>query len=60
MESRRRVKAPIRTQRALLCLQHVTQTGRIHKVGQDHREEHFGILCSPINALQGHEMHPVV
>ena len=57
--SRRRVKAPIRTQRAVLCLQYMTQTGRIHKGGQDCREEQvFGVPCSPINAPQGHEMHP--
>ena len=35
-----------------------TQTGRIHKGGQDCREEQPGTPCSPINALQGHEMHP--
>ena len=34
------------------------QTGRIHKGGQDCREEQPGTPCSPINALQGHEMHP--
>ena len=56
--SRRWVKAPIRTQRAVLCLQYVTQTGKIHKGGQDCREEQPGTPCSPINALQGHEMHP--
>ena len=56
--SRRRVKAPIQTQRAVLCLQYVTQTGRIHKGGQDCHEEQPGTPCSPINALQGHEMHP--
>ena len=50
--SRRRVKAPIRTQRAVLCLQYVTQTGRIHKGGQDCREEQFGTPCSPSNALR--------
>ena len=26
--------------------------------GQDCREEQPGTPCSPINALQGHEMHP--
>ena len=56
--SRRRVRAPIRTQRAVLCLQYVTQTGRIHKGGQDCREEQPGTPRSPINTLQGHEMHP--
>ena len=56
--SRRRVKATIWTQAAVLCPQHGTQTGRIHKVGQDCREEQPGTPCSPINALQGHEMHP--
>ena len=58
VESRRRVKAPIQTQRAMLCLQYVIETGRIHKGGQDCREEQPGTPCSPINALQGHEMHP--
>ena len=57
--SRRRVKATIWTQAAALCPQHGTQTGRIHKGGQDCREEQPGTPCSPINALQGHEMHPV-
>ena len=56
--SHRQVKAPIRTQRAVLCLQYVTQTGKIHKGGQDCREEQFGTPRSPINALQGHEMCP--
>ena len=35
-----------------------TQTGRIHKGGQDCREEQPGTPCSPINAPQDHEMHP--
>ena len=56
--SRRRVKATIQTQAAVLCPQHGTQTGRIYKGGQDCREEQPGTPCSPINALQGHEMHP--
>ena len=51
--SRRRVKAPIRTQRAVLCLQYVTQTGRILKGGQDCREEQPGTPCSPINSPPG-------
>ena len=41
-----------------LCPQYGTQTGRIHKGGQDCREEQPGTPCSPINALQSHEMHP--
>ena len=56
--SRRRAKATIWTQAAVLCPQYGTQTGRIHKGGEDCREEQFGTPCSPINALQGHEMHP--
>ena len=40
------------------CPQYGTQTGRIHKGGQDCREEQPGTPCSPISALQGHEMHP--
>ena len=56
--SRRRAKATIWTQAALLCPQYGTQTGRIHKGGQDCREEQPGTPCSPINALRGHEIHP--
>ena len=56
--SRRRAKATIWTQAVVLCPQYGTQTGRIHKGGQDCREEQPGTPCSPINALQGHEMHP--
>ena len=52
------VKATIQTQRAVLCLQCVTQTNTIHKGGQDRREEQLGTPCSPINATQDHEMHP--
>ena len=51
-------KATIWTQAAVLCPQYGTQTGRIHKGGQDCREEQPGTPCSPINALKGHEMHP--
>ena len=58
MGSRRRVKAPIQTQRAMPCLQYVAQTGGIHKGGQDCLVEQFGTPYSPINALQGHEMYP--
>ena len=32
--------------------------GHIHKGGEDCREEQPGTPCSPINALQDHEMHP--
>ena len=56
--SRRRVKATTQTQRAVVCLQFVAQTDAIHKGGQDWREEQPGTPCSPINALQGNEMHP--
>ena len=56
--SRRWVKATIQTQRAVLCLQYVTQIDTIHKGGQDWREEQPGTPCSPINAPQDHEMHP--
>ena len=56
--SRRRAKATIWTQAAVLCPQYGTQTGRIHKGGQDCCEEQPGTPCSPISALQGHEMHP--
>ena len=52
--SRRQAKATIWTQAAVLC----PQTGRIHKGCQDCHEEQPGTPCSPINALQGHEMHP--
>ena len=56
--SQRRAKATIWTQAAVLCPQYGAWTGRIHKGSQDCREEQPGTLCSPINALQGHEMHP--
>ena len=56
--SRRRVTATTQTQRAVVCLQFVAQTDTIHKGGQDWREEQPGTPCSPINALQGNEMHP--
>ena len=49
----RQVKAPIRTQRAVLCIQYVTLTDTIHKGGQDCRVEQLGTPCSPINAPQG-------
>ena len=55
---RRRAKATIWTLAAVLCPQYGTQTGRIHKGGQDCRKEQPGTPCSPINALQGHEIHP--
>ena len=58
MGSRRRVKTTVWIQAAVLCPQYGTQTGRIHKGGQDCREEQPGTPCSPIKALQGHEMHP--
>ena len=51
-------KATTQTQRAVVCLQFVAQTDTIHKGGQDWREEQPGTPCSPINALQGNEMHP--
>ena len=56
--SRRRAKATIQTQRAVLYLQSVEQTVTMHKGGQDWRAEQSGTPCSPIDALQGHEMHP--
>ena len=56
--SRRHAKATIQTQRAVLCLQSVTQTVTMHKGGQNWQEEQPGTPCSPIDAPQGHEMHP--
>ena len=56
--SRRRVKATIHTQRAVLYPQCVTQADTIHKGGQDWLEEKPGTPCSPINAPQDHEIHP--
>ena len=38
VRSQRRVKATIQTQRAVLCLQCVTQTDTIYRGGQDRRE----------------------
>ena len=56
--NRRRAKATIQTQRAVLYLQSVAQTVTMYKGGQDWREEQPGTPCSPIDAPQGHEMHP--
>ena len=58
VRSRRRAKATIQTQRAVLYFQSVAQTVTMHKGGQDWREEQPGTPCSPIDAPQGHEMHP--
>ena len=58
MGSRRRVKATTQAQRAVVCLRFVAQADTIRKGGQDWREEQPGTPCSPINALQGNEMHP--
>ena len=58
MGSRRRAKATIQTQRAVLYLQSVAQTVTMHKRGQDCREEQPGTPCSPIDAPQGHEIDP--
>ena len=58
VESRRRVKEPIRTQRAALCLQCVQKTDTIHKGGLDCRWEQFCSPCICINDLQGREIHP--
>ena len=46
------------TQVAVLCLQYGTCTGKIHKVGHGCCQEQPGTPLSPINALQGREMHP--
>ena len=56
--SRRQAKATIQTQRAVLYLQPMAQTVTMHKGGQDWRKEQPGTPCSPIDAPQGHEMHP--
>ena len=58
MGSRRRAKAIIWTQAAVLCLQYGTRTGTIHRVGHGCRQEQLGTPCSPIDAPQGREMHP--
>ena len=58
VRNRRQVKATIQTQRAVLCLQRVTQTDTTHKEGQDWCEEQLGTPCSSIIALmQDREMH---
>ena len=41
-----------------LCLQYLTLTDIMHRVGQDWCLEQFGIQYSPINAPQGQEMNP--
>ena len=53
MGSRRRGKASIQTQRAVLCHQQVTQTGTTYRVGQACRQNQFSTPCSLINAPQG-------
>ena len=58
MGSRRRVKATIWTQAAVLCPQYGICTGTIHRVGHGCLQEQPGTPCSPINAPQGREMHP--
>ena len=60
MGSRRRGKANIQTQRAVLCHQPVTQTGTTHREGQACRQNQFGTPCSLIDAPQhrGQERHP--
>ena len=50
--SRRRGKANIQTQRAVLCHQPVTQTGTTHKEGKACRKNQFGTPCSLIDAPQ--------
>ena len=46
------------TQTEVLCLQYVTWTNTIHRVGQDCHLEQFGTPCSPNNAPQSREIHP--
>ena len=58
MGSQSQAKATIQTQRAVLYLQSVAQTVTMSKEGQDWREKQPGTPCSPIDAPQGHEMHP--
>ena len=58
MGSRRRAKATIWTQAAVLCPQYGTCPGTIHKVCLGCRQEQPGTPLSPINAPQGREMHP--
>ena len=51
--SRRRAKANIQTQMAVLCRQWVTQPGTTHLVDQVCRQNQFGTSCRLINAPQG-------
>ena len=51
MSSQKLVKASIRTQRAVLCLQYVTYTDNAMRSS-------LVPPCSPINAPQNHKMHP--
>ena len=53
MGSRRRAKATIWTQAAVLCPQYETCTGTIHKVGHGCRQEQPGTPLNPINAPSG-------
>jgi len=58
VRSQRRVKATIWTQTAVLCLQYLTLSDTIHEVGKCCRQEQSSTPCSPINAPEGHKMHP--
>ena len=51
VRSQRRVKAAIKTQTAVVCVQSVAQTVTIHKIGQDSHWEQFGTAHTLINAI---------
>ena len=51
MGSRRRVKAAIRTQTAVVCVQSVAQTVTIHRIGRDSRWEQFDTAHILIDAI---------
>ena len=58
MGSRRWAKATFSTQTTVLCLQYLTCTDSILRVGQDCHQEQFGTPCSPMNSPQDRRMHP--
>ena len=50
--NRRQVKATIKRQTAVVCVQYVAQTATIHRMGQDSHWLQFGTTHILINAIQ--------
>ena len=56
--SRRRAKANIQTEMAVLCHQWVTQTGTTQTVAVRISLAPHAVLLMPLRGHTGHEMHP--